>query len=61
MSNETIYGNYVCINARACPNGACHYRGQHNEGFEGSFNCLFGKKEVYCIKKKIINKHRHES
>ena len=61
MPNETIEGNYVCINARACTNGSCYFRGQYNKGFEGSFNCSFGRKEVYCIEKKIINKHWHES
>ncbi len=59
MTNKTIEGNYVCINARACTNDRCHFRGVHNEGFEGSFYCFYGKKEVYCIEKKRINKHRH--
>ena len=54
MTNETIIGNFVCINARACTNEVCHYRGKYNEGFHGSFYCKFGEKEVYCIEKKRV-------
>lgn len=46
-----LFGDYVCSNARACTNFRCRFRGQHGEGFDEPFDCVFGQKKVYCIEK----------
>lgn len=54
MSNSMIEGDYVCLNARACTNGLCRFRGNSHAGFVGSFYCSFGKKQVHCVEKKVF-------